>query len=259
MKIIVTQKSNKLIFNQIVRLKQNTTTVKEGKIFLMEKLFKGTFYFTDLFNKPLKIEELINQNIYHMESEELYYYPYIKNNNELLLKVKTTKISPCNFHIGHLKITNSTITIPLKNINNNNKVFDKKFVLIERITKHRINATSQKSKIYFSTEIFQNGIYDLFLSFKYQDDGIETLIRAGKVRIKEKISLKSQQCINQSTTLLINPYATYKKNSLSFNTYQVENENIAAFKIDKNLHHQELWIIGEQPTRAKDNGIEFFK
>lgn len=108
-------------------------------------------------------------------------------------------------------------------------------------------------------------ILDVWIETRESGTGAWTRTRLGNVPVLERQRSKSGGIRGQDHSLMISPYFTVKKKNLSlrlelFDTpaYDLFRQTVRNPWSSRTAKDRPIWVIGEQPDKAQDNGLHFF-
>ena len=105
----------------------------------------------------------------------------------------------------------------------------------------------------------KDDIYDFF-AYLYLDGFPEPVkIRFGKTRFVKRMHMKDHVLKHDEETLFISPYLTFSGVNISLCIERVNNNILEDIKHIKRDTKNEIWVIGERPYKAQDNGKAFFE
>ncbi|MFD2922544.1 CDP-glycerol glycerophosphotransferase family protein [Halobacillus naozhouensis] len=113
-------------------------------------------------------------------------------------------------------------------------------------------------------ELLPEDIYDLYLIV---DNGSYTELRLGNPTFNGRYLKKDGSYSKHSEVMLLNAYYTFKKSNLSIEVVRYPASIYRYYKwvirlsflIRIWLYPKNIWIVGEQPYKAQDTGVSFFK
>lgn len=108
----------------------------------------------------------------------------------------------------------------------------------------------------------ENGTYTTYIYYKIKgiDDKIKS--RFAKTRFLDRIKFKDLIFEYNDNSIFVSPYLTISGYNNSFNIENISNnilnefKNVKSLKVDKK---RDIWIIGEKPYKAQENGKIFFE
>ena len=114
------------------------------------------------------------------------------------------------------------------------------------------------SKIVIDSNV-KDDIYDFF-AYLYLDGFPEPIkVRFGKTRFVKRMHMKDHVLKHDKKTLFISPYLTFSGVNISLCIERVDNGILEDIKHIKRDNKKEIWVIGERPYKAQDNGKAFFE
>ncbi|OZU88371.1 hypothetical protein CIL03_12025 [Virgibacillus indicus] len=226
---------------------------------------------------------------YHKEEDSIINYITTKGN--LSLTINNEPDSPTKIQIDKVKKLNNILRLEGKIFSRNSKINNGEVVLKGRDTKkelisNRIDFTLLKKDVVkkyglnrysyiadINTVEMNNGqmldedIYDLFFTLNLHDRTEIKYVRVGRPTLRAKLFLRDLYANNKKEANIINPYYTFKKFNLSFETYKYPVETYKylrrvmrwAWLIRLLNKNKETWLVGERIYKAQDTGYAFFK
>ncbi|MFG6114131.1 CDP-glycerol glycerophosphotransferase family protein [Halobacillus sp. MO56] len=115
--------------------------------------------------------------------------------------------------------------------------------------------------------LLNEGVYDLYLRLNIHDLSEEKWVRVGRPTFKTRLLTRGADTKSSNTASIISPYYTFKQSNLSFEVFELKNENYQymkrLLKIARVLkwmnRGRDIWLVGERPYKAQDTGYHFFK
>lgn len=133
-----------------------------------------------------------------------------------------------------------------------------KFDINYNITGKYHDTFNISSKIVIDSDV-KDDIYDFF-AYLYLEGFPEPIkVRFGKTRYVKRMSIKDHVLKHDKETLFISPYLTFSGVNISLCIERVNNNILEDIKHIKRDNKKEIWVIGERPYKAQDNGKAFFE
>ncbi|NMB18959.1 MAG: CDP-glycerol--glycerophosphate glycerophosphotransferase [Erysipelothrix sp.] len=134
------------------------------------------------------------------------------------------------------------------------------------LNRYRFKASVDLNDV-FKNEKFNTDVYDLFFDIKYHDFQETVRVRIGKPRFRARYRTKVSKATRDKMTFAVSPYYTFKAFNLSFRIEGFKDRTYNYLKkvarwswLLKNIYKKkDIWIIGELPYKAQDNGYHLFK
>lgn len=114
-------------------------------------------------------------------------------------------------------------------------------------------------------ELFKNDILDFYLEFQVPGEEEPVRKRFGKTRFLERRKVESFQIKSDTAVVSFVPYFTYQAKNPSIQVEVFARStfdylvNSRASKTANFNQAKPVWLIGEMPYKAQDNGLTFFK
>jgi len=105
----------------------------------------------------------------------------------------------------------------------------------------------------------EDDIYDFFAYLYLEGFPEPVKVRFGKTRYIKRRDMKDHVLKYDKKTLFISPYLTFSGVNISLCVERVDNSILEDIKHTKRESKKEIWVIGERPYKAQDNGKAFFE
>lgn len=250
-KIIITDvAASKVKNNELVVFKEDKIEIKLDTL----KKGKNIFSFLDFNDKPIKVDL---EEMFYFKNAGLEYYAYNTKNNNLVINVDDKISTNTSLKICGLGYSNEYLKVKYKVIQNNNWEKVTKLILRERKTSEEIEFEILANQGIIKIDNFPvSGIYDFLCEVQISED-IKVVKKLGKYRYSKELLLKNSLIKNEHDSFYIAPYTTYKASKLTLKVDVIKTEYLNALKAK--VSDQNVWLIGEQPEKAQDNGYFLFK
>ncbi|MEC2158526.1 CDP-glycerol glycerophosphotransferase family protein [Virgibacillus halodenitrificans] len=251
----------------------------------------GGIEFIEYFMRCGRFKETYTEGITYYTKDENYLINYISQKGNLSLIVNDEPNTRNKIQIDKVKKINKTLRVEGKIFTKNSRIEEGKILLKGRgnlveltseqvqfkmlekevVKKFGLNRYKYIADIDLvrmnSGKLPEEDIYDLFLELTLHDNSLVKQVRVGRPTLRAKITLSDLYLHNNEESIIINPYYTFKKFNLSFETFKYPISNYKymrrvirwAWLIRLFNRKKDIWLIGERVYKAQDTGFAFFK
>ncbi|WP_188496023.1 CDP-glycerol glycerophosphotransferase family protein [Pullulanibacillus pueri] len=272
----------KRIFSEIKaeKLESNAEEVikKDGEVYFGYPIRLGRF------------EDTVSENLNFIEHDGSVCSLYITVKGNVSFVVNRELKQSSKTKIDYLRLEPHRLMVGGKLYTRNSKINDIKLILfgrklnvsttlplklkfLEEATrrKYGLNRYDYQADIdlnkLFENEALDEDIYDLHFEVQFHDCKEPTRIRVGKPRIKARNYSNSSSAIRGNKVFGVSPYYTSKGFNLSLQVDKFESDTYEYLRklmrwywlIRPFYRKKNIWIVGEQPFKAQDTGLAFYK
>lgn len=250
-KIIVTGvpacavKNNELVVIKEDRIEIKIDTLKKGK---------NIFSFLDCNYDPIRVHL---DEMFYFKNDGLEYYAYNTKNKNLVINVDEKILTNSTLNIWNLIYLNDCLKVKYNIVKYNEWERVTKLILRERKTSEEIEFKILANKGMIKIDNFPvSGVYDLLCEVRINKD-IKIVKKLEEYRFFKELLLRKGLIKNKNNSFYVTPYTTYKASKLTLKVDVIKTEYLAALKTK--VRNNNVWLIGEQPEKAQDNGYFLFK